>query len=115
MVVAAGDGEAVRLASVSTLASSSAPPVKMKAPKGVVVFDGPSGMFDSAWAAAHWHGGELHTVVSHPVFKTKTRCSSYVCPGSSCHTYSQIVSTEYQCLYYIVSYYKKNYYKSRKD
>jgi hypothetical protein len=47
------------------------------------------------------HGG-----VSHPVFKTKIRCSSYVCPGSSCHTYGQNVSTEYQCLYYIVSYYK---------
>jgi hypothetical protein len=44
--------------------------------------------------------------VSHPVFKAKTRCSSYVCPGSSCHTYGQNVSTEYQCLYYIVSYYK---------
>jgi hypothetical protein len=44
--------------------------------------------------------------MSHPVFKTKTRCSSYVCPGSSCHTYGQNVSTEYQCLYYIVSYYK---------
>jgi hypothetical protein len=25
--------------------------------------------------------------MSHLVFKTKTRCSSYVCPGSSCHTY----------------------------
>jgi hypothetical protein len=44
--------------------------------------------------------------MSHPVFKTKTRCSSYVCPGSSCHTYGQNVNTEYQCLYYIVSYYK---------
>jgi hypothetical protein len=44
--------------------------------------------------------------VSHPVFKAKTRCSSYVCTGSSCHTYGQNVSTEYQCLYYIVSYYK---------
>jgi hypothetical protein len=43
--------------------------------------------------------------VSHPVFKAKTRCSSYVCPGSSCHTYGQNVSTEYQCLYYNVSYY----------
>jgi hypothetical protein len=31
--------------------------------------------------------------VSHPVFKTKTRCSSYVCPGSSCHTYGQNIST----------------------
>jgi hypothetical protein len=31
--------------------------------------------------------------LSHPVFKTKTRCSSYVCPGSSCHTYGQNVST----------------------
>jgi hypothetical protein len=44
--------------------------------------------------------------VSHPVFKAKTRCSSYVCPGSSCHTYGQNVSTEYQCLYYNESYYK---------
>jgi hypothetical protein len=50
------------------------------------------------------------TTLSHPVFKAKTRCSSYVCPGSSCHTYGQNVSTEYQCLYYIVS-----YYKSRRD
>jgi hypothetical protein len=46
------------------------------------------------------------TFLSHPVLKTKTRCSSYVCPGSNCHTYGQNVSTEYQCLYYIVSYYK---------
>jgi hypothetical protein len=38
--------------------------------------------------------------------RPKTRCSSYVCPGSSCHTYGQNISTEYQCLYYIVSYYK---------
>jgi hypothetical protein len=44
--------------------------------------------------------------MSHPVFKAKTRCSLYVCPGSSCHTYGQNVSTEYQCLYYIVSCYK---------
>jgi hypothetical protein len=50
--------------------------------------------------------GEVNTLVSHPVFKAKTRGSSYVCPGSSCHTYGQNVSTEYQCLYYIVSYYK---------
>jgi hypothetical protein len=27
-------------------------------------------------------------------------------PRISCHTYDQNVSTEYQCLYYIVSYYK---------
>jgi hypothetical protein len=53
-------------------------------------------------------------VVSHPVFKAKTKCSSHVCPGSSCHTYGQNVSTEYQCLYHTVSYYK-NYYMSRKD
>jgi hypothetical protein len=45
-------------------------------------------------------------MLSHPVFKAKTRCSSYVCPGSSCHTYDENVSTEYQCLYYIVFYYK---------
>jgi hypothetical protein len=42
-----------------------------------------------------------------PGFNAKTRCSSYVCPGSSCHTYDQNVSIENQCLYYIVSYYKK--------
>jgi hypothetical protein len=46
------------------------------------------------------------SILSHVVFKTKTRCSSYVCSGSSCHTYGQNVSTKYQCLYYIVSYYK---------
>jgi hypothetical protein len=45
-------------------------------------------------------------VLSQPLFKAKTRCSSYVCPGSSCHTYGQNVSTEYQYLYYIISYYK---------
>jgi hypothetical protein len=44
--------------------------------------------------------------VSHPIFKAKTRCSSYVCPRSSYHTYGQNVSIEYQCLYYIISYYK---------
>jgi hypothetical protein len=49
-----------------------------------------------------------------PGFKTKTRCSLYVCPGSSCHTYGQNVSTENQCLYYIIFYYKKTYYKSRR-
>jgi hypothetical protein len=43
-----------------------------------------------------------HTLFLRP----KTRCSSYVCPGSSWHTYGQNVSTEYQCLYYIISYYK---------
>jgi hypothetical protein len=36
-----------------------------------------------------------------PGFKAKTRCSSYVCPGSSCHTYGQNVNTKNQCLYYI--------------
>jgi hypothetical protein len=36
-----------------------------------------------------------------PGFKAKTRCSSYVCLGSSCHTYCQNVNTENQCLYYI--------------
>jgi hypothetical protein len=39
-------------------------------------------------------------------FKAKTRCSSYICLGSSCHTYGQNVSIENQCLYYIVYYYK---------
>jgi hypothetical protein len=36
-----------------------------------------------------------------PGFKIKTRCSSYVCPGSSYHTYDQNVNTEKKCLYYI--------------
>jgi hypothetical protein len=36
-----------------------------------------------------------------PGFKIKARCSSYVCPGSSCHTYGQNVNIENQCLYYI--------------
>jgi hypothetical protein len=36
-----------------------------------------------------------------PGFKMKTRCSLYVCPGSSCHTYDQNVNTENQRLYYI--------------
>jgi hypothetical protein len=36
-----------------------------------------------------------------PGFKTKTRCSLYVCPWSSCHTYGQNVNTENQCLYYM--------------
>jgi hypothetical protein len=34
-------------------------------------------------------------------FKAKTRCSSYVCVGSSCHTYGQNVNIENQCLKYI--------------
>jgi hypothetical protein len=34
-----------------------------------------------------------HTIVTSS-FKAKTRCLSYVCPGSSCHTYDQNVSTE---------------------
>jgi hypothetical protein len=41
-----------------------------------------------------------------PSVKAKTTCSSYVCPGSSCHTYGRNVNTENQCLYYIISYYK---------
>jgi hypothetical protein len=46
----------------STSASSGAPLVKMKAPKGVAVFSDPSGMVDSARAVTHRCGGELHTV-----------------------------------------------------
>jgi hypothetical protein len=45
----------------STPASSVAPPVKMKEPKGAAVFGDPSGTVDSARAAAHWRGSELHT------------------------------------------------------
>jgi hypothetical protein len=50
------------------------------------------------------HGSDITSVT--PGFKAKTRCSSYVCPESSCHTYGQNVSTENKCLYYIISYYK---------
>jgi hypothetical protein len=50
------------------------------------------------------HGSD--TTSGTPSFKAKTRCLSYVCPRSSSHTYDQNVSTENQCLYYIVSYYK---------
>jgi hypothetical protein len=54
----------------------------------------------------YWSTSLLPFLSVTPGFKAKTRCSSYVCPGSSCHTYGQNVSTEYQCLYYIISYYK---------
>jgi hypothetical protein len=56
-----------------------------------------AGMHNRLTAAEEEAG--MHTLLSHPVFKTKTRFSSYVCPRSSCHTYDQNVSTEYQCLY----------------
>jgi hypothetical protein len=42
-----------------------------------------------------------------PGFKAKTICSSYVCLGSRCHTNGQNVNIENQCIYYIVSYYRK--------
>jgi hypothetical protein len=40
--------------------SSSAPLVKMKAPKGAAVFGDPSGMVDLSWAATPRRGGKLH-------------------------------------------------------
>jgi hypothetical protein len=40
-------------------ASSGAPPVKMKAPKGAAVFGDPSGIVDSARAVAYRRDGEL--------------------------------------------------------
>jgi hypothetical protein len=43
----------------SSPASFGAPPVKMKAPKGAVVFGDPSETVDSARAAAQWCGHEL--------------------------------------------------------
>jgi hypothetical protein len=43
------------------LASSGAPPLKMKAPKGAAVFGNPFGMVDLARAVAHQRSGELHT------------------------------------------------------
>jgi hypothetical protein len=45
----------------STPASSGAPLVKMKAPKGAAVFGDPSEMVDSAQAVAHRCSCELHT------------------------------------------------------
>jgi hypothetical protein len=45
--------------------------------------------------------GEVRSVGVTPGFKAKTRCSSYVCPISSCHTYNQNLNTENRCLYYI--------------
>jgi hypothetical protein len=45
----------------SMSASSGAPLVKMKAPKGASVFVDPSGMVDSAWAVAHRCGSDIHT------------------------------------------------------
>jgi hypothetical protein len=56
------------------------------------------------WFSSEWQVSLMASVT--PSFKAKTRCSSYVCRGSSCHTYGQNVSTENQCIYYIVSYYK---------
>jgi hypothetical protein len=46
---------------VSTPASSSAPSVKMKAPKGAAAFGDPSEIVDLARVVAHRHGGKLHT------------------------------------------------------
>jgi hypothetical protein len=46
----------------STSTSSSAPPVKMKAPQGAAVFGDHYETVDLARAAAHRLGGELHTV-----------------------------------------------------
>jgi hypothetical protein len=46
----------------STPASSSAPPVKMKAPKGAAVFGDPFGMVDSVRVVAHRRSGKLHTM-----------------------------------------------------
>jgi hypothetical protein len=60
--MATGDGEAVGWLQASTPASSGAPPVKMKTPKGAAVFGDPSGTVDSAQAVTHRCGGELHTV-----------------------------------------------------
>jgi hypothetical protein len=64
--------------------------------------------FFSTSSYSHLSASSLPLGLSHPVFNAKTRCLLYACPGSSCHTYGQNVSTEYQCLYYIISYYKKN-------
>jgi hypothetical protein len=43
----------------STSASSGAPPMNMKAPKGPAVFGDPFGIVDSAQVASLWRGGEL--------------------------------------------------------
>jgi hypothetical protein len=55
--VAAGDGEAVQLASSIDVGKLWCSSVKMKAPKGAAVFSDPSGTVDSAWAVSHRRGG----------------------------------------------------------
>jgi hypothetical protein len=63
----------------STPASSSASPMKMKAPKRVVAFGDPSETVDSARVVAHRHGGELHTVASlHRIIDGKDSNTSLV-------------------------------------
>jgi hypothetical protein len=61
--MAAGVGGAGRLGTSSTsmAAGSRAPPAKLRPLVWAAVFGDPSGTVDSARAAAHQCGGELHT------------------------------------------------------
>jgi hypothetical protein len=59
--MAAGDGDAVGLASGVNAGKLWCSSDEDEGTKGVVVFGDPSGMVDSARAVADWRGGELHT------------------------------------------------------
>jgi hypothetical protein len=48
-----------------------------------------------------WNYTHMLLDICHTRFEAKSRCSSYACPRSSCHTYDQNVNIENQCLYYI--------------
>jgi hypothetical protein len=59
--VAVGDGEAVRLALGVVAGKLRCSSGEDEGTKGAVVFDGRTGMVDSARVAAPRRGGELHT------------------------------------------------------
>jgi hypothetical protein len=59
--VVTGDGEAVQLASGIDAGKLRCSSGEDEGTKGAAVFGDPFGMVDSARAAAHRRGGELHT------------------------------------------------------
>jgi hypothetical protein len=60
-MTADGDGEAVRSATGIDVGKLRCSSDEDEGTKGAAVFGDPSGMVNSAWAAAHRRGGELHT------------------------------------------------------
>jgi hypothetical protein len=81
-----------------SLASEPEPPPLPGTLSGTLLWSGTS-LMGLTRLSAWWKGSNNSSVTLS--FKAKTRCSSYICPGSSCHTYGQNVNTENQCLYYI--------------